>query len=581
MTEITKNINQKFEDEFKSSDGDPEAFLEGLIWMWKDLYRVQTDVAQLFPPDWEIYGQFVRKYHKALDGVVKRIVDSNPGANTLLYLHKWLKQYKKDVRDPELEIDPAWVTPALLDGKEQSLIDDYAGLIVRKLDEWTANYIKDDTRDFTQRDQQLDIDANGLYGMERTVIYWQMVNQQVDLALDSGQGAVLAKVVTEISRVLRETQDTWTKLVESEVKKQQDPKQAADLAEGLVEFIIAVANDQVRCGEYCETLSTRIEDLVSDKYRVTIRDKLNEAIDGYVEVLNRCTQALISLIFNDLKPATKLLFTQPVWYEGNIMQIIETMRDYMNDYQQFLNPEIIETLVQDLLDTYIITYLTSLHRASKLRMPDAGERMKEDITESFRFFSTLKNPDELEASFEVLEMAHALLTASKGLVFLSFWNFAKTHGPNLGFVEGIMKARDDLDRSAVSEVMESVRRKVKEENIADREYLAFAFLAFFAFFLFAPSARLRTADSPQGGSPPGYRVLILHSSMVPATDWVYTVLLADLIGSIFFIFSKHSSRADNHEENCYSKCNISIPFSIVQLRRHFELPNIHHVHVCI
>jgi len=116
---------------------------------------------------------------------------------------------------------------------------------------------------------------------------------------------------------------------------------------------------------------------------------------------------------------------------------------------------------------FIITYLTALHRASKLRMPDAGERMKEDITEAFRFFSTLKNPDDLEVSFEVLEMVHALLTASKGLVFLSFWNFAKTHGPNLAFVESIMKARDDLDRSAVSEVMDSVRRKVKEENITD------------------------------------------------------------------------------------------------------------------
>lgn len=512
MTRITETINAKFKEAFElRAGGDPVAFLDDMAWMYQDLIQVQTNVAPLFPEDWGIYGQWVRKHHKALDGVIKGIVQSFPDASVILALHKWLKQYKKDMRDPDLEIDPEWVTPPLLDGKEQSLIDDYSGLIIRKLDEWTTNYIRDDTKDFTTRTQSLDVDANGLYGMERTVIFWQMINQQVDLALDSGQGAVLAKVTTEISRVIKGTQDTWSKLVEAEVKRQQDAKAPGEVPDGLVEFVIAVANDQVRCAEYCETLSTRIEDLVSDKYRVVIRDALNEAIDGYVEVLNRCTQSLISLIFNDLKPATKQLFTVPAWYEGNIMLIIETMRDYMSDYQEFLNPEIIETLVQDLLDTFIITYLTALHRASKLRMPDAGERMKEDVTEAFRFFSTLKNPDELESTFEVLEMAHALLTASKGLVFLSFWNFAKTHGPNLAFVEGIMKARDDLDRSAVSEVMDSVRRKVKEENITDREF-----------------TRLLVPD--------------IHAK---PHSWVC------------------SARANNYEKDRYSECHICLPLSLV------------------
>ncbi len=63
----------------------------------------------------------------------------------------------------------------------------------------------------------------------------------------------------------------------------------------------------------------------------------------------------------------------------------------------------------------------------------------------------------------------ALLEASKDLVFLSFKEFAKAHGPNLTFVEGLMKARDDLDRSAVSEVMDSIKRRVKEDGISDRE----------------------------------------------------------------------------------------------------------------
>ncbi len=36
---------------------------------------------------------------------------------------------------------------------------------------------------------------------------------------------------------------------------------------------------------------------------------------------------------------------------------------------------------------------------------------------------------------------------------------------NLTFVEGFIKARDDLDRLAVSEVMNSIKRRVKEDSI--------------------------------------------------------------------------------------------------------------------
>ena len=74
----------------------------------------------------------------------------------------------------------------------------------------------------------------------------------------------------------------------------------------------------------------------------------------------------------------------------------------------------------------------------------------------------------LESSFEIVEMVLSLLEASKSLAFLSFWSFAKMHGPNLAFVEGLMKARGDLDRSAFNEVMDSIKRKVKEENLTDR-----------------------------------------------------------------------------------------------------------------
>ena len=217
----------------------------------------------------------------------------------------------------ELKVAPELLDPPLLDGKEQSLIEDYVQLIIRKLDEWPANLMKTEISEFTKREEAPELDSDNIYSMQVGVILFQMVNQQVDLAADSGQGAILARVVSESNRVMRSIQDQWVKTLDSEFKKQiEKPEKVAG---GLVEYCIALANDQVKSADFCEAMLGRLESLVSEKYRVTINERLNErlndATDGYLDVAKKCTQTLIDMIFNDLKPATKSLFQSP-WYDG-------------------------------------------------------------------------------------------------------------------------------------------------------------------------------------------------------------------------------------------------------------------------
>lgn len=483
---ITESIKDTFEEAYASNEQNPGAFLEDLDWIYKDLIRVEKDLVPCFAPDYDIYAFFVKEYHKALNAIIKKLLASEPEASLLLVLHQWLKEYKKTMK--ELEVPPEYLEPPLLDGNEQSLIDDYLKLIIRKLDEWTTNLMKTEIQEFTTRAEPPEIDNDGMYGTQGAVILFQMVNQQVDVATESGQGAILAKVVSETNRVMRGIQNRWTKTLEAEFKKQiEKPEEAAG---GLDSYSIALANDQIKSADYAEILLNRLEPLVSEKYRVTINERLNDAIDGYLDVAKKCIQTLIGVIFNDLKPATKQLFTA-AWYDGIMLQIVETMRDYMSDCQEFLNPSLLDLLVDDLLETFIVIYLTALTNSSKLKMPATTDRIKEDISLIFNFFSTLKPAKDLEVDFEVIEMVLGLLEASKSMVFLSFWSFAKVHGPNIPFVEGLMKARGDFDRSAVNEVMESVKRKVKDENLTDRE-----------FHMFSTSSADKGPSSLQHRNPP-------------------------------------------------------------------------------
>jgi exocyst complex component 3 len=475
---IQESIHERFEGRWAGGQSDPVSFIESLDdWIFLDLNWVETDVVPCFPPDYEIYSLYIKRYHKELDGLFNRIKAENPPPTVLLAMHGWVKSYKKKMK--ELDVPEELLEPPLMGGKEQSLIEDYARLIVTKLDEWTANLMKDELSDFSSRNQAPNQDTDGLYEMQGAIIFWQIINEQVDAATESGQGAILARIVTESVRVIRQTQEQWSKLIDSEFKKNVDGK-PEDIAPGLAEYLAALANDQIKCADYAEALSARLEPMVSEKYKVVISEQLNDAIDGYLDVAKKCTQTIIDLMFHDLRPATKQLF-QVTWYDGIMPQIVETLRDYMGDYQSTLNPTLLDLLIEDLLDTFLITYLTALSKSSKLRMQgsrdkiSAPERIKLDVADSFKFFSSLKPAQELEAYFEIIELILDLLTASKSLAFLSFTQFADRHGPNLPFVEAVLRARDDLDRSSVNEVMESIKRKVRENNLGDREFLFFIF----------------------------------------------------------------------------------------------------------
>ncbi|WWD22328.1 hypothetical protein CI109_106819 [Kwoniella shandongensis] len=465
---MTASVRSAFDNHFLDNQYDFLAFIDGLGWIYKDIIRIKDDVEPLFPEDYEITPYLVKAYHKCLNETIRKVVDSAPEAKVLLELHAWIKEYRVSMK--ELEIPNAWLQPPLLDGKSQDLIEDYVKLIVAKLEEWTVNLMREETGKFTWRTREPEQADDGQLGMEGVVDFFSLVSQQCDLALDSNQGAVLARVVTECAKVMRRVQGEWLKLVADESKAQVE-KKPEEVPGGLVEYVIALANDQLKSADYVEALSTRLEPLVSAKYKEAISARLNEAIDGYLDVAKRCTSSLVDFVFNDLKTATRGLIT-PTWYTDQLMpQIIETMRDYMSDYQTHLNPSIFEILVEDLLDTFLISYLTALRRASSrsLRMPIAIQKIKSDISQAFDFFSKYKSPQELETNFEVIDMIVSMLTASSQMVFMDYWNFAKKHGPNLAFVEALMKARDDFDRVQVGEIMEMLRRKIKEEDIGEPE----------------------------------------------------------------------------------------------------------------
>lgn len=399
--------------------------------------------------------------------MLKRIVQAGPDAQVLLQLHAWIKRYRTTMKG---EVPVEWLTPPLLDGRAQDLIEDYVKLIIKKLDEWTINLQKEEMSKFRLREAEPQVTHEGLFGMDGVVDFFQLVNQQIDLSLESNQGAVLARVVTECGRVMHRLQSEWVALVASEVRSSTE-KRPEEVAPGLVEYTMALANDQLRAADFTEELQARLEPLVSDKYKGTITGSLNDALDGYLDTAKQCTSALVQFVFNDLRPATSKIFT-PEWYSGTLTTTIAaTMRDYMSDYQAHLNGSLFDFLVDDMVDAFLATYLTALRRApaKSLRMPKAIDRLNEDMVEAFDLFQNYRAPQDIEGPFEVMKIVGSMLDASAEMFVLDWHAFAKEHGPQLAFTESLLRARDDLDRGDIADTMDTLRRRVAEEGLDEPE----------------------------------------------------------------------------------------------------------------
>ena len=102
------------------------------------------------------------------------------------------------------------------------------------------------------------------------------------------------------------------------------------------------------------------------------------------------------------------------WYvEGTTATIIETVRDYADDYAARLDPNLFDVLSDDLVGRLITTYLVTLRRAARLRMPKAAERFLADVSELTGLFMSFRPAAEVEHRVEVLHMMYVAANQSR------------------------------------------------------------------------------------------------------------------------------------------------------------------------
>ncbi|KAK3117407.1 SNARE-binding exocyst subunit S6 [Teratosphaeriaceae sp. CCFEE 6253] len=495
----------QFEIVKQAFNEDPERLEKSCRWFFNDLNTVKLGLVELVPRKWKIFQTYTNIYHGLMhDFLVAQLDDTNITPVHMLAILNWVPKYHEKLR--RLTIDPETLLPHVIDEREPELVREYRSLITTAVEQWMARMAAADRKSFSSREEgSLDQDAEGHLHTRSLGDMWTMLREQLSVAQSSGRPDVVEGVVDAMVRALRSRQKMWESLVDTEFARIESEAAGASNpseVEGLSSFqdwLVAVANDQITnidddpiagTTSFLTRFKAEFTPLVSPSYPLTTAAELESLTNGYIDLASHCMQLFARLLFTtDFRAVARTIFT-PTWYDSTqqpaMRLITTTFEDYLsgeNNITQVLSPSLRDILVEELSDTLLITYLSAIrNKGVKFRRADPfTDRIRDDVLGVFAFF---KQPyaDAPQETFELVRdkwravnAFEGLLSADKGAGVVEAYKRMREGywDVQIGWVETVLRARDDFDRGMLSSVksaaagmdvergMETVLGKVK------------------------------------------------------------------------------------------------------------------------
>jgi exocyst complex component 3 len=182
--------------------------------------------------------------------------------------------------------------------------------------------------------------------------------------------------------------------------------------------------------------------------------------DGYVDLSTHCIAKFAQLIFAvDFRTVMPDFFT-PKWYTATAMkQMVVTLEEYVGDYKSVLHHSLLDIFIEELADELLIRYLSSVkNKGAKFKRQDPfKDKLFNDVSTAFEFLNnSYLSPDvgdTIKQKWRVTEPFLQLLEADKAVVPEVFAAFKTDYWDlQLSWVEAVLRARDDFDRSLLNAV---------------------------------------------------------------------------------------------------------------------------------
>ncbi|ODQ67393.1 exocyst complex component Sec6 [Nadsonia fulvescens var. elongata DSM 6958] len=487
IRKVEKSIMEIFDICLSTYANDPSGLLANLDWVFNDLGLAYERMVQCVPSSWRLFDKYVEYYHLGIYGLLKEALNQEPDAATLLELLRYVKYYYEQME--LLGVKKESLQPLLLDGKEQVHYKEYTTLIINKLREWMTQISTGESINFCNRTIPPEINADNVLLMPAEVDIFQMISQQLEVAADAGQGGIIVEVINECCVLLKERQARWQKIMKREVTRllksgerkkknrdiESDPtndgyynnEDLEDVPAGLPDYLIALANSQIINASHTVAISKRMGLIVSKTRRQEISNMMDSAIEGYINLANEIVAAYLEIVFYDLIPAYKEIFTSK-WYKGNsATKIIDTLRDFMNDHMDHMTDDVSMIFLNALVEEVTLKYMCALKNSGVvLKTKKSFDQIRKDIMKFYDFFEKFYSDDlPIKNVFRIFECLLDIITSPADQLIQKYRNLIENFGDApLSFFESILKAREDMDSKTTKSIMEEIRSILLKET---------------------------------------------------------------------------------------------------------------------
>ncbi|ODV71781.1 SNARE-binding exocyst subunit SEC6 [Cyberlindnera jadinii NRRL Y-1542] len=498
LTKLKENVHETFHNCWETFAHSNNIFeiLDNFDWVFQDLSCVQQELSKLVPPKWDIFKTYYDIYYAELHLLITRLIESEPETAFIIDILDFDNKFQ-EIMVNEFKFKKSEVESIIGEVEKEQLFKDYLNLLVMMITGWMTNLSNTEQDVFRNRITAPETDSEKLYLLEGTKIVFQMFTQQCDAASGSGQGKILAGAIKEFSTLLIKRQQGWSELVKSEVHRlllsnnpelRPPPKLEGEIVDdsvppGLIEYLTALANDQMRGADYTEAISSKYGSMVSKKYSSQIHEDLENVIDGFANLAKECCDALIVMIFDDLKVVMRKIFTKEWLNSTFAQQIADTLLEYLGDLKHSMNSYLFEILCEEVVEETLLKYLDNLN--SDVKFPKDPERflgaVKRDFETFYKLFIQFLSQDVIEEKFKIVEHFMDLATEQDLDQIATIWGSTvqSFNDIKIEFLSAVLKARPDVDHADAKLVVPKAK-EVQQRYLTDHQFeLAQSFMGRF------------------------------------------------------------------------------------------------------
>lgn len=462
---LSKVIEKRFDSQLKfdNDTDDSVKYLNYTGFVIDDLTIVHDEFIPRFPKKYKIFNFFMLEYHRHVKALLDKIIETASDAGAILMILRWVQEYYTDM-STRLGVTEDSLEPQLLDGNENKLIENYLALNHTKSVEWVTNIMTTGTKRFSEREEQPEVNLNGNYNLSLSVILFQMINQQINVAKTSNRTELSYNVLLECKKTMELFQSGWKATINQEYNFFVNSPETSP--KGLPEYIIALANDCLSCSEYTEEIIKEVSPIFNESDMEKITNEMDSVLKGFMDISKRCITILIEIIMFDLKSTFSQMFTS-AWYDEKLINlIIGTLIDYCDDFQVYLQEYLFTKFITDLNDRFIIAYLESFcNKNAKFKMPQCVEKMKNDIAQAVEFFTKYRTSKRVNESFKHVNQFISMITSSVTMLFLDYYSLWKECPDiSISYIETVLNKRDDIQHNQLREIIDQCSQKSKEDS---------------------------------------------------------------------------------------------------------------------